>query len=179
MFGVWCNLHYLLNRAGGRIQRDLNKSPETTEADGLELGEGCSEKQQGSEQVPSTSGGCDRENASPEGDGVPSAGSRTSFPNISLGVRARSRQSLTCRLPVPRSTFPTKARAVSEADIGHKSRRSCNSPQFGVEGRWSLPCQLPHLMSNGPGGEGRVEEELEENGREMFGPCSGNVQNMF
>ena len=47
MFGVLCNLHYLLNRAGGRIQRDLNKSPETTEADGLELGEGCSEKQQG------------------------------------------------------------------------------------------------------------------------------------
>jgi hypothetical protein len=35
------------------------------------------------------------------------------------------------------------------------------------------------LMSNGPGGEGRGEEELEENGREMFGPCSGNVQNMF
>ena len=95
--------------------------------------------------MPSTSGG-DRENASPEGEGVPSAGSRASFPNISLGVRARSRQSLTCRLPVPRSTFPTKARAVSEADIGHKSRRSCSLPQFGVEGRWSLPCQLPHLM---------------------------------
>ena len=33
------------------------------------------------------------------------------------------------------------------------------------------------LMSNGPGGEGRGEEELEENGRDMFGPCSGNVQN--
>ena len=38
---------------------------------------------------------------------------------------------------------------------------------------------LPVAPSDGPGGEGRGEEELEENGREMFGPCSGNVQNMF
>ena len=148
MFGVWCNLHYLLNRAGGRIQRDLNKSPETTEADGLELGEGCSEKQQGSEQVPSTSGGCDRENASPEGDGVPSAGSRTSFPNISLGVRARSRQSLTCRLPVPRSTFPTKARAVSEADIGHKSQVPPKLQFTAIRSGRSMVFALPVAPSN-------------------------------
>ena len=163
MFGVWCNLHYLLNRAGGRIQRDLNKSPETTEADGLELGEGCSEKQQGERAsaehiggggggvrgnaAPQGGGGA-RENASPEGEGVPSAGSRTSFPNISLGVRARSRQSLTCRLPVPRSTFPTKARAVSEADIGHKSQVPPKLQFTAIRSGKSMVLALPVAPSN-------------------------------
>ena len=148
MFGVWCNLHYLLNRAGGRIQRDLNKSPETTEADGLELGEGCSEKQQGERASAEHIGGGDRENASPEGEGVPSAGSRASFPNISLGVRARSRQSLTCRLPVPRSTFPTKARAVSEADIGHKSQVPPKLQFTAIRSGRSMVFALPVAPSN-------------------------------